>query len=85
MFDHLTRVRTEFSRQAEIMSSATQAVLCYSVRTFGFQEIRAMAYTDNRTSICIMENIGMRVDRFDLKYNKQVRHYVWHPEAPQPQ
>ncbi len=66
-------------------TEAAQAVLRYSVRTFGFQEIRAVAYTDNRASRRIMEKIGMRVERFDLKYNKQITHYVWHPETPQPQ
>jgi RimJ/RimL family protein N-acetyltransferase len=66
-------------------TEAAEAVLHYSVRTFGFQEIRAVAYTANRASLRIMEKIGMRVDRFDLKYNKQVTHYVWHLGTPHPQ
>lgn len=66
-------------------TEAAQAVLCYGIRTFGFQEVRAVAYTDNRASIRIMGKVGMHVDRFDSKYNQQVAHYVWRPEAPHTQ
>jgi RimJ/RimL family protein N-acetyltransferase len=70
------RYAKKFWRQG-FGTEAAQAVLRYGIETYGFQQIRAVAYTANRASIRIMEKAGMRLERVDSRHNREVAYYCW--------
>jgi RimJ/RimL family protein N-acetyltransferase len=62
-------------------TEAAHAVLRYGIETYGLQQIRSVAYTENRASIRIMEKVGMHLAGFGSRHNRDVAYYYWRAES----